>query len=144
MDPPAQLSVTGPSYRERMVVTWFQSRLSHEGRFFRHLRDGRWNKLVPSHQQEGLADFITRAALTPGRDEVLLRFAFGKEETEYLWAVYEIVEADTTRCHLKIQSLYVPEEGYELTTPAGYEGTPFFAVDPARSNKSREPERKAA
>lgn len=144
MDRPAQLSVTGPSYRERMVVTWFQSRLSREGRFFRHLRDGRWDKLIPSHQQKELANFITRAALTPGREEILLRFAFGKEKTEYLWAVYEIVEADISQCHLKMRTLFVPEEGYELITPVGYQSIPFFAVEQDRSNESRGNEGKAA
>jgi hypothetical protein len=70
-----------------MVGSWLQLRISPEGRFLRYLKDGRWDKLIPSHQQDDFAEFVTRSALTPGRDEIVLRLALGKERIEYLWAV---------------------------------------------------------
>lgn len=141
---PHRLCVTAGGYGEHMISSWFRSLVSPETRFLRHLEEGRWDKLVPAHQQDGLARFVARAALTPGRTEVVLRFSLGKERIECFWAMYEIVSADTETCQLQLRALCVPKDGHELEKPDGYENEPFFAVDDRRGRTSHDRERKAA
>lgn len=127
-----------------MVLSWLRSRILPDARFLRYLKEARWDKLVPDHQQEALAQFITRAALTPGRNKVLLRIAAGREALEYLWAEYEIVSADLDRCDVILRTLYVGEEGYELETPDVLQGQPFFAVEAKNRKEPEAEDRKAA
>lgn len=115
-----------------------------EARFLRHLQEGRWDKLVPEQQQEALAQFVTRAAMTPDRDKVLLRIEAGCEVLEYLWAEYEIVDADLEKCHVVLRTLYVGEEGHGLETPDVLEGEPFFAVESRRRSPAETEDREAA
>jgi hypothetical protein len=100
--------------------------------------------VVPADQQDGLIRFITRAALTPGRNHVVLRFALGKQKVEYLWAEYEILSADTEKCQLALRALCVPKEGYELEKPDEYQNEPFFAVDETHRRRSQDRNRKVA
>jgi hypothetical protein len=124
-----------------MAISWLRSRIQPEARFLRHLEEGRWDKLAPARQQDALTQFITRAAMTPGRDEVLLRFSLGAaDDLRYLWAIYEILSADMTQCQFTLRALFVPKEGFELAPPDGYEDTPFFAID----KRSNDQQRKAA
>jgi len=115
-----------------MVTSWFQSRFSLEGRFLRHLQEGRWNKLVPRGQLDALARFVSRSCMTPGREQIVLRFAAGKEKTVYLWVAYDIVSFDQEKAELALNALFVPMEDHELDVPEGYEDEPFFEVDHRR------------